>query len=308
MNNYYFYEVLNNVNEGIILVKENLEIFFWNSYMESITNIKSLNVIGSNLYMVLPKLNKNYFKKVVHNILNNGYTMFFSAAMHQDLMNTEENFNIKISRIQDENNKSLLLEFYNVTSQMSQIQQLKKYIKDLYNVNKELKEKEKVIENLAYYDQLTGVANRTLFYVLAEKYMQSAKQNNSLLGIMFIDIDKFKYINDTYGHQVGDKVIIKAAEILKKATRESDIVVRYGGDEFVILLPDMKKISDYKMVASNITNLKEKVVYMDGEEIKLSFSMGISFYPNDGDNIDKLVAKADHAMYVAKRNDTDIYY
>lgn len=308
MNNYYFYEVLNNVNEGIILIKENLDIFFWNSYMESITNIKELNVIGRNLYKVLPSLNKNYFKNVVHNILNDGYTMFFSAAMHQDLMDTEESFNVKISRIQDGNNKSLLLEFHNVTSQMSQIQQLKKYIKDLYLVNKELKEKEKVIENLAYYDQLTGVANRTLFYILAEKYIQSAKKNHSLLGIMFIDIDKFKYINDTYGHQVGDKIIIKAADILKKATRKSDIVVRYGGDEFVILLPNMKNISDYKIVASNITNLNENVVYMEDKEIKLSFSMGISFYPNDGGNIDKLIAKADHAMYVAKKNDTDIYY
>jgi diguanylate cyclase (GGDEF)-like protein len=276
--------------------------------MESITNIKGSNAIGNNLYAVLPNLNKNYFKNVVHNILNNGYAMFFSAAMHQDLMDTEEKFNIKISRIQDEYRTSLLLEFHNVTGQMAQIKQLKKYIKELYNVNKELKEKEKEIENLAYYDQLTGVANRTLFYILAEKYIQDARRNNSLIGIIFIDIDKFKSINDTYGHQVGDKIIIKAANILKKATREKDIVVRYGGDEFVIILPDMKDISDYKIVTSKIINLNENVIYMEEEEIKLSFSMGISIYPNDGHNIDKLIVKADKAMYIAKRNDEDIYY
>jgi PleD family two-component response regulator len=135
--------------------------------------------------------------------------MFFSAAMHQDLMHTEERFNIKISRIQDENRTSLLLEFHNVTGQMAQVKQLKKYIKELYHVNKELKEKEKEIEYLAYYDQLTGVANRTLFYILAEKYIQNAKRNNSLLGIMFIDIDKFKSINDTYGHQLAIKSLSK---------------------------------------------------------------------------------------------------
>ncbi|WP_313132998.1 diguanylate cyclase domain-containing protein [Anaerocolumna sp.] len=307
MNN-YCYEVLNNVNEGIIIVKENFEIFFWNNYMEAITNIKSSNAMGNNLYTVVPSLNKNYFKNVVKNILNDGYAMFFSAAMHQDLMHTEERFNIKISRIQDENKTSLLLEFHNVTGQMTQIKQLKKYIKELYHVNRELKEKEKEIEYLAYYDQLTGVANRTLFYILAEKYIQNAKRNNSLLGIIFIDIDKFKSINDTYGHQAGDKIIIKAANILKKATRESDIVVRYGGDEFVVILPNMKDISDYKIVASKIINLNENVIYIDGEEIKLSFSMGISIYPNDGDNIDKLIVKADKAMYIAKRNDEDIYY
>ncbi|MBU5334215.1 MAG: diguanylate cyclase [Anaerocolumna aminovalerica] len=304
----YCYEVLNNVNEGIIIVNENFDIFFWNSYMETITNIKGSNAIGSNLYTVLPSLNKNYFKNVVKNILNDGYAMFFSAAMHQDLLDTEERFNIKISRIQDEHKTSILLEFHNVTGQMAQIKQLKKYIKELYHVNKELKEKEKEIEDLAYYDQLTGVANRTLFYILAEKYIQKAKRNNSLLGIMFIDIDKFKSINDTYGHQVGDKIIIKAANILKKATRETDIVVRYGGDEFVVILPNMKDISDYKIVASKINNLNENVVYMEDKEIKLSFSIGISIYPNDGDNIDKLIVKADKAMYIAKRNDEDIYY
>lgn len=304
----YCYEVLNNVNEGIIIVNENFDIFFWNSYMESITNMKGSQAIGNNLYTVLPSLNKNYFKNVVNNILNDGYAMFFSAAMHQDLLDTEEKFNVKISRIQDKHKTSLLLEFHNVTGQMAQIKQLKKYIKDLYNVNKELKEKEKEIEDLAYYDQLTGVANRTLFYILAEKYIQKAKRNNSLLGIMFIDIDKFKSINDTYGHQVGDKIIIKAANILKKATRESDIVVRYGGDEFVVILPNMKDISDYKIVASKIINLNENVVYMEDKEIKLSFSIGISIYPNDGDNIDKLIVKADKAMYIAKRNDEDIYY
>ncbi len=304
----YCYEVLNNVNEGIIIVNENFEVFFWNSYMETITNMKGSNAIGCNLYTVLPSLNKNYFKNVVKNILNDGYAMFFSAAMHQDLLDTEERFNIKISRIQDEHKTSLLLEFHNVTGQMAQIKQLKKYIKELYHVNKELKEKEKEIENLAYYDQLTGVANRTLFYILAEKYIQDAKRNNSLLGIMFIDIDKFKSINDTYGHQAGDKIIIKAANILKKATRESDIVVRYGGDEFVVILPNMKDISDYKIVASKIINLNENVVYMEDKEIKLSFSIEISIYPNDGDNIDKLIVKADKAMYIAKRNDEDIYY
>ena len=301
-------EVLNSVNEGIIIVKENLEVYSWNSYMEYITNIKGSSAIGNNLYTVLPSLNKNYFKKTVHNILNDGYTMFFSAAMHRDLMDTEENYNIKISKIQDKNNTFMLLEFHNVTGQMAQIKQLKKYIKELYNVNKELKKKEKVIENLAYYDQMTGIANRTLFYILAEKYLQNAKRNGSLLGIMFIDIDKFKSINDTYGHQIGDKIIIKAANILKEATRESDIVVRYGGDEFIVILPNIKDISDCKIVASKINNRTGNIVYMKDKEIKLSFSMGISIYPNDGDNIDKLIGKADKAMYIAKRNDEDVHY
>lgn len=298
--NRILYDILNDINEGIIILNEKFEIFLWNNYMKKITDINQEKVIYNNIYEVLPNLNKSYYNKAMSDILNSGNEIFFSAAMHTGLINDKLYLNLKISRIYDHDSRFLLLEFIDVTNQFVQINELKKYVQELYKVNKQLKEQETIIKNLAYYDTLTGVANRTLFYELAEKFLDNAKRNNILMGLMFIDVDKFKIINDTYGHQAGDEVLVKVANILKEATRKNDIVARHGGDEFLILLPYIKNVQNYEIIVSRIMNSKNKIINFNGKEIEISMSIGISFFPQDGDTIDKLIAKADREMYDAK--------
>ncbi|KOF58041.1 MULTISPECIES: GGDEF domain-containing protein [Clostridium] len=295
------YNMLNNLNEGIIVLDENLKIYLWNKYMKVIAKIDDKRVIDSDIYKIMPNLNKGYFKKSMDNVLSDGGKMFFSAAMHKGLVNNKENLNLIMSSFEIAGAKFLLLEFIDVTNQFTQINMLKDYIKELYRVNMKLKKKENTIRKLAYYDKLTGVANRTLFYELAEKSLDNSKRQDSLLGLMFIDVDKFKDINDTYGHKVGDKVLVNVAKILKEATRKNDIVARYGGDEFLILLPNMKNTDDYNIVISRIINSKSKSINFNGKEINISLSIGVSFYPHSGDSIDKLIVEADKAMYAAKK-------
>lgn len=300
--NRILYDILNDINEGIIILNDKLEIFLWNNYMEKITEISQEKIIYKKISEVLPNMNKNYFNKAMSDVMMGGNEIFFSAAMHTGLISNKLYLNLKMSRINDEDSRFLMLEFMDVTNQFVQINELKRYVQELYNVNRELKEKEKIIKNLAYYDTLTGVANRTLFYELAERTLDNAKRNNTLLGLMFIDVDKFKIINDTYGHQAGDEVLVKVATILNEATRKNDIVARHGGDEFLILLPFLKSVENYKLIVSRITNNKNNIVNFNGNEIKISLSIGISFYPDDGDTIDKLIAKADRGMYDAKNS------
>lgn len=304
------YDILNDVNEGIIILNEKLEISFWSNYMGCITGINEEKVINNNIYKVLPNLNRNYFNVAINDVMNNGSKMFFSASMHKGLVNNKGNLNLKISRIERNKSKFLLLEFTDVTNQLMQISRLESYVHELCRVNRKLKDREDFIKNLAYYDTLTGVANRTLFYEFAEKFLNNAKRSNKLLGLMFIDVNKFKNINDTYGHKAGDKVLISVANILKESTRKNDMVARYGGDEFLILLPYIKKSNNYKIVVSRIAKNKNKIINFNGKEINISLSMGVSFYPNDGDSIDKLIAVADKAMYIAKdgrENDCSAY-
>lgn len=301
------YDILNNINEGIIILNEDLKILFWNSHMEHLTHISEEKVINNCIYDVIPSLDKGYFREIMNCVINDGRKMFFSAAMHKDLLNSNKNLNLKISRIDKENLNFILVEFIDVTNQFLRINQLKKYVNKLYILNKELKEKERTINKLAYYDGLTGVANRTLFYKIADEFYNNAKRNNILLGLMFIDVDKFKYINDTYGHKKGDEVLIHVAKILRESTRKGDIVARLGGDEFLILLPFIKNYNDCKAIASRIVN-NTKVLYCKEEQIKISLSIGISILPNDGNDIDELVLQADRAMYKAKSQGGNRYY
>lgn len=293
--------ILNSINEGIIILNNKLEIKLWNKYMEHITQIKFEDVKGKNIHTVFPNLNKHYFNDIVSDAVNNGHKMFFSAAMHKGIISVKANLNLNISSFSENNSKYLMLEFVDVTNQFVQISTLKNKVHELYKLNRELKQKEETIKKLAYYDKLTGVANRTLFYDVADKYLESARKNSSKLALMFIDVNKFKSINDSLGHEAGDKVLKKVAKTLKISVREKDLVVRHGGDEFLILIPDIEKSEDYMPVVSKINRSKYKILKYNDNEIKISFSIGISFYPQHGDSIDKLIAAADNAMYTAKR-------
>ncbi|MDF2885703.1 MAG: diguanylate cyclase/phosphodiesterase [Lacrimispora sp.] len=299
--NKLLYQVLDNLNEGIVILNDDLEVIYWNNYMEDITGLKRYDILNQSVIDVLPNLSMKYYLDAFYDVKEQGTIRFFSGAIHKHMLNISDQFNLKMTRIENDDKNFIQLEFINVTSQFNQIKQLKSYVNKLWDTNKELKEKEKIIQKLAYHDKLTGAANRSLFYEVSASLLLQAKRNKTLLGLIFCDVNKFKSINDTYGHEFGDKVLIHISRLLEKAARESDMVCRYGGDEFVILLPDMKEVENYNIVASRITKLTQKPVKIQNITISLSISGGISFYPIDANTIDQLLVKADAAMYMAKQ-------
>lgn len=292
--------VFNNLDIGILILDEEFKIVYANQYLLGFIPFSREEVHEQPLYKVLPRFHNAYIEKVLLNCLENGSKMFLSAALHKTMLHGDHSFNIKISRFEEGSSQLLLLEFIDVTSQFIQIARLRNYVIELSKVNKELKEKKEFIENMAYYDCLTGIHNRTFFYKLAEKYLESAKRSGGILGIMFIDVDKFKAINDTYGHEAGDQALIQVARILTQVIRKNDTVARYGGDEFLILLPHLLAGHNYEIIASRIRNHPDRFITLAGKEVEISLSIGVSFYPMDGDSVDQLIAKADQAMYAAK--------
>lgn len=293
--------VMDNLSQGILILDSGCGVVFANAPFLKIFKLKSTDILHRTIFDVLPGFDRPCYVQIFAEALKNGYHFFLSAAVHKDLLACKERLNIRISHRVSGNKKYLLLEFIDVTAEFIRIRQLKENINRLSQLNQQLIEKEKVIQDLAYYDSLTGVANRTLFYELAKKMLQTAERNHELLGLMFIDVDKFKNINDTFGHEMGDSVLCQVAKILTGSTRKNDVVSRYGGDEFLVLLPQIREKKNYLVVANKIFGHMNSAVCQNGVCIHVSFSIGVSFYPQDGFTIDTLIAKADRAMYAAKQ-------
>jgi diguanylate cyclase (GGDEF)-like protein/PAS domain S-box-containing protein len=174
----------------------------------------------------------------------------------------------------------------------------------------ERKESEQKIRALAYYDALTGLPNRRLFQDRLSLALPQMRRHQQQLAVMFIDLDLFKRINDTLGHDVGDEVLIEMAKRLKACVRESDTVSRMGGDEFTILQPEIKDPSNSLQLASRIVaSLREPFISGD-RELYVTSSVGIAIYPDDGETPEELTKNADTAMYRAKelgRNNYQLY-
>ena len=153
----------------------------------------------------------------------------------------------------------------------------------------------------AQYDALTKLPNRTLMRDRLNLAVAGAARNQSLVAFMFIDLDKFKPINDTLGHDVGDQVLQEAASRLRDCVREQDTVARLGGDEFVVILPQMKHTEDAAIVARNIlTTVNLPSAFTGSSNLHVSASIGIGIYPVDAQNVDELIKCADAAMYHTK--------
>jgi len=162
----------------------------------------------------------------------------------------------------------------------------------------------------AHSDPLTGVANRTLFYMKFNQSIKQAKRHKKLLAILFIDLDNFKNINDTHGHEAGDIVLKTVSDRLKDNSRGIDLVSRIGGDEFVLLLYDCTSRSDTEKVAQKIIKaIITPIAISETRLVAVSASIGISLYPEHGEHPDKLLNAADLAMYSVKQGSkNDIYF
>lgn len=164
----------------------------------------------------------------------------------------------------------------------------------------------KRFEHQAYHDKLTGLANRKYFAHKFENLKQKADFSKNNIGLIFIDIDKFKDINDNYGHDVGDRVLENIAAKMRNNLKDEDIIARMGGDEFLIALSNLDSKSKIIKVAKRLIKELNGSLIIDEHEIEISVSGGISFYPDDSAELEKLIKTADSAMYKAKRKDTEL--
>ncbi|WP_330925895.1 diguanylate cyclase domain-containing protein [Candidatus Sororendozoicomonas aggregata] len=169
------------------------------------------------------------------------------------------------------------------------------------------KELEDKLMKMAKYDSLTGLANRVLFKEFLHASMARSERREKHTAVMFLDLDHFKAINDTLGHDAGDELLIEVAKRLQTCIREGDMVARLGGDEFSVILDDVKQPEDARIVAEKILKAMLRPHVLAGEERNVGTSIGIAAYPDDGDSGDAVIKAADEAMYFVKKEGRNGY-
>ena len=171
----------------------------------------------------------------------------------------------------------------------------------------ERKETEKELKHLAYNDALTGLPNRVMFYDRLQQAISAAKRDDHLLAIMMVDLDRFKHVNDTLGHDAGDELLVIVAQRLTSLVREADTVARIGGDEFRIILSDIKNADEASIVAQKIIDNLRLPIQVKGKMVNIGASIGIAVYPTDDVEIEQLIKFSDMALYKAKESGRNCY-
>ena len=171
----------------------------------------------------------------------------------------------------------------------------------------ERKRTEETMRQLAYHDPLTGLPNRLLFKDRLTIALAQANRNRQKLAVMLLDLDHFKDVNDTLGHSVGDQLLQAVGKRLTGLLRKNDTVGRMGGDEFLLLLPEIKKLRDASTIAERVMGTMRKPYVINGYKLRITASIGVAVYPHDGKDDDSLMNHADNAMYWAKKEGRNTY-
>ncbi len=181
---------------------------------------------------------------------------------------------------------------------------LKDEVKEREIIQKELEQviiEKDIATEASLHDRLTGLPNRALFYDRLEHGLEQAKRHGWNIAVMFIDLDKFKQINDVYGHDVGDKVLLRVAKKLKENTRSDDSICRLGGDEFLYLLMEVKNELEVTKIIKKLVKAIELPSDDITQNLAIKLSIGVSLFPKNADNLEDLIKSADLAMYAAKQ-------
>jgi len=282
--------VLGTVMDAILTLNEDGVIETINPRTETMFGYKKQELIGDHINMLLPNAHKDYHEACVAKSYKTCKTMTFGTAIEIDGQNQDGDlFPIELSVTELHEGPNRLFTWV---------------IRDIT----ERKKAQADLEHMAHHDALTGLPNRNLFNDLMERAVYRSRRAKQLMAVMFVDLDKFKPVNDELGHDAGDAVLIAVAERMASHVRTSDTVARIGGDEFVAILENLDQWESASKVATKIIeSLTEPVEVDGGKQAQVGASIGISIFPDDGDSVDDLVKAADEAMYAVKAEGRNNY-
>lgn len=275
--NMYFKEIFTNAGIGIMTLDTKSNIEYVNEEALNIFGYKSSELVNTNFSTLIHSTDMDYLKQFVKT--------------------EKSSFNSVIIGIHKDNS-AFPIELNISSKKLNQTCIYTVIIRDIT----EIKKNEEKLKHQAYFDSLTGIPNRTLFLDRSEIALNQAKRSNEGLAVIFIDLDEFKVLNDTLGHDAGDIMLKTVSQRFIDCARKSDTVSRRGGDEFTILMPRIKNIDDTVKLAERILDSNKNAISIKDKMVFPKTSIGISIYPQDGDSIETLINNADKAMYNAKES------
>lgn len=276
-----------NIQEGILICDSNKKVITVNKAFEIISGYRRDELIGEKPNLLKSGVHdKIFYKKMWLEINENG---FWRGKVYDKKKNGE-----------------IVPFLLNITVVKNKKNQISKYVAVLTSL-KEIMESQEKADFLAYHDSLTELPNRVKLEENLDYAINFASRNNLNLFVLFIDLDRFKNINDTLGHDIGDKLLINISNRIKKVLRETDTLARMGGDEFIVVLDSSinKKSAGY--VCKKILQIIKEPIIISENTLNTSASIGVAMYPDDGKDITTLVKNADTAMYHAKKLGKDNY-
>jgi diguanylate cyclase (GGDEF)-like protein/PAS domain S-box-containing protein len=289
-------KILENIHDSVISTDNCGNIITWNNGSKKLFGYDTFEAIGKNIKMIYSNKNKFTLSECFQNI-NDGV-----------------NLNTELILVHKE--KTPIICDVSLSASKDDMGQIIGYIGYIQDISKH-KETQRMLEiqteklrHQAHHDMLTNLPNRVLFRDRLDQNIASSKRNNKKFALLFIDLDQFKNINDSLGHHVGDEVLIEASKRLSTVIREEDTLSRLGGDEFTIILKDIKDSKNAVIVAQKIIDILKEPIIIKDLELYVSSSIGISVYPDDTKEGDNLIKYADAAMYKAKdegRNNYQFY-
>lgn len=279
--------VLESMAEGVNVSDENGIIFFTNPAFENMFGYERGELIGKHISILnaySPEENTRIFGEIVEKLQTQGawFGEFSNCRKDGVLFTTSA----RISTLEIGGNKYWVCVQEDIT---------------------ERKRAEAMIQYQAFHDLLTGLPNRMLFNDRLRQSLSEASCSQSMLAVMFLDMDRFKTINDTLGHAVGDRLLQSFAERVTDCLRKGDTIARWGGDEFTVLLPNIRKAEDAAKIAQRTLDALKQPFYLEGHQLHISSSIGIALYPQDGEDVQMLLKNADAALYRAKEHGRNNY-
>ncbi|SEK74123.1 diguanylate cyclase (GGDEF) domain-containing protein [Colwellia chukchiensis] len=291
-------KIINRLNTGVLLLDRNFNILMWNRFLAVHANQHDEQVIGKNIFQVFPELPRKWLERKLSSVIQLKNQSFCGWEQRHHLFELAHSRPITTdSDFMAQNCTFLPIEEH---GQVTQICILIEDVTDIYHYQTQLK---KTLQELALSNRIDGLTqafNRKHWEECLAAEFSRARRHHSSLALVMLDLDHFKLLNDTHGHQGGDKVLIETAKAINELLRMGDLFGRYGGEEFAVILPNTE-LSGAEEVAERIRQtIALKAVDYQGQNIGITVSLGVAVLAQQDKRYEDLISRADNALYKAK--------